>query len=530
MKTFFYRSAVLDDSLLYGSWKKIISGNEKYIDSIILRHYKTGKILCPVHCRWEDCTIDDEFSITCPQGKKSSGIIISYKPKSDVKNAIRNRGVILKKHIFGKYLFYSEEDYLDSLSYNFFKDIDNVDQNIYLYEIDYDEKGCSCSVSTRELDVKWLNKHKEGNFLLSKIRSKKATLHYDLRNPTDENSGELKSSVQFNKFYADNNKRCAPESVDEYIEQVSQILVNNFAGRKIRINNNYFHGINLLKALSYYPYEANMLALKADSKSCEVLKKLNRESSNIYNEWCREFWIESFTQLRKEFEKNPCALLSYRTLFHLGFRNKNIMLNAIKKYDFTKIPYSGKNAAGFLFFCAKSIPLRGEKATLHALVREPWLADALRQDLANMFVNRYEQLAPPEREAILYGGFTEENHDLLSKICNNIKNKNITFEYSKYQKQLEDKIGDYEFLLPKDSDEMHQLGAAMNNCVYSYVEKVVKKGCTIVYAVCKGSYSICIEVSDHNTVTQAYAHHNSPTKGEDKKIFDQWCRRHSLKQ
>ena len=68
------------------------------------------------------------------------------------------------------------------------------------------------------------------------------------------------------------------------------------------------------------------------------------------------------------------------------------------------------------------------------------------------------------------------------------------------------------------------IGSAMRNCVgWGYAEAVRNRRATIVYAIHKGKYKICIEVTPDFTIRQAFGPHNQELDGEAFKAYSEWC-------
>lgn len=318
-------------------------------------------------------------------------------------------------------------------------------------------------------------------------------------------------------------------------------MVKGVAGRAIRVNDRYYSGLRLLNALVHCPYEANMHALLSLLPMHEEQLFVNAASSDVYNEWCRMQGIKSCPQLRKAFEANPYSLRHYCDLWHSGFRDVNLMVPALKKIEESHLEFDD----GVRLFVEDSLPRRGERATLHALFRDPTLTPEERRDASRMFRAYRAHLTPEELQTILKGGFTRYNHDLLAIIGPRLKYANLVFGYCQKQRALEDEVlvklkthdgkagGEamlvysYKFRLPVDSNELERIGGALHNCVASYRGQVANGASTIVYALRDEEYRLCIEVQG-GQVVQALANYNAAPQGPDLKALEGWVARHRL--
>jgi hypothetical protein len=369
-----------------------------------------------------------------------------------------------------------------------------------------------------------------------------------------------------------------PDIVSKQIEATLQEFINNYAGRKIFINTGFYHGIALLNALSFFPYEANIFPvakqtglLKISNNSTILTSETNHDDTQIYNQICSLMEIKSFTSLHKLFNKIPNALIWYKNITNIGFRDINIIMDILntcaatafsKEYtqysdlihyysinycdkDLENIKEKSANLATtfidnineynaltdnvFTFFCSYSIPLRGERATWNAINKEPRMYYKDRADIARNFQRYFSMLKPEERYMIVHEGFTTRVHDTLSKIIENLQYTNQTFTYSNEQKKLEDEIDGFSFKLPPDSEFLHNLGSEMHNCVFSYWEYVYLGECTIVYAIKDGKFEACIEVANSLVISQARSSYNKQLTGDIQTAFIKWCKKHKLK-
>ena len=137
-------------------------------------------------------------------------------------------------------------------------------------------------------------------------------------------------------------------------------------------------------------------------------------------------------------------------------------------------------------------------------------------------------------EKIKKDGFTKYNHDMLMRSWtelhpeqDDVNFENQIIQYSDLEKQLEWKIGDFQFLVPNDTATLRKIGAQMSICVgHLYCNKAVEKRCTIVYALKNEKYQLCMELQkkEDNTfhLVQVSAFSNHKPKGQDLEAFNKW--------
>ena len=89
-------------------------------------------------------------------------------------------------------------------------------------------------------------------------------------------------------------------------------------------------------------------------------------------------------------------------------------------------------------------------------------------------------------------------------------------------KQYECSFGDYTFLYPNSTQDIKDESAAQNNCVSSYIDKVINGECHILFLRKKSSPDkslVTIEVRN-NQIVQARRKFNDPVSEEEQKVID----------
>lgn len=88
-------------------------------------------------------------------------------------------------------------------------------------------------------------------------------------------------------------------------------------------------------------------------------------------------------------------------------------------------------------------------------------------------------------------------------------------------------MGEYSFHLPSSTGAIKKLGNVFQNCVASYAQKALKKKCTIVYALHKDEFEICIEVIG-SKINQALGKFNNKPGGKNKEALNEWAVKNNL--
>lgn len=112
--------------------------------------------------------------------------------------------------------------------------------------------------------------------------------------------------------------------------------------------------------------------------------------------------------------------------------------------------------------------------------------------------------------------------------CRNYNRLKQEFEENKFKKRIntnmERTFGDYCFIYPKCTQEIKQESVQMNNCVSSYIQKVLDGQCHILFLRKKDRPDeslVTIEVRN-GVITQALQKYNHPLTKEQQEIVNKW--------
>ncbi len=276
---------------------------------------------------------------------------------------------------------------------------------------------------------------------------------------------------------------------------------------------------NAFKWIVRFPYEPNISGVihKINVEGLFV----NRENPLCFSELCEKAEIPNFKKLRKEFSTNPMILARCWTLKQAGFRDINIIskLFCVKQIDFIE-----ENSESFIYFVREALAVRSEKSVANLLLKE---SNYSMKDSIDMFFMYSDYIDADFKKNFLREGFTEYNHDVLSKLAAQTEVKSVKIKYSAAEKKYASKIDGYSFLLPSSTGTIRALGTMFNNCVASYAQKALQKKCTIVYAMHGDEYEICIELLG-NKVNQALGKHNCQLGTRNKAVFTKWAEKNML--
>ena len=112
--------------------------------------------------------------------------------------------------------------------------------------------------------------------------------------------------------------------------------------------------------------------------------------------------------------------------------------------------------------------------------------------------------------------------------CRNYNRLKKEFEESEFKNRInldmEHTFGDYRFYYPKSIQEIKDESVQMNNCVSSYIQRVLDGQCHILFLRYKDSPDkslVTIEVRN-NRIVQALQKYNNPLNKEQQEIVDKW--------
>lgn len=120
--------------------------------------------------------------------------------------------------------------------------------------------------------------------------------------------------------------------------------------------------------------------------------------------------------------------------------------------------------------------------------------------------------------------------------CRNYNRLKEIFDEQSYQqrinKEYECQIGNYCFIYPQSTDEIKEEAVRQNNCVASYIKRVINGECHILFLRRKNALDeslVTIEVRN-NKIVQAKRKFNDPVTKEDQEAIDKWNKKFSKRE
>ena len=309
------------------------------------------------------------------------------------------------------------------------------------------------------------------------------------------------------------------------------------------------------------PYDTNFTSLSSG------------DTPNAENEMFSSMGIKPTKTIRKMYQQMPQSVICYAAAKDMGFTDINILQKswsisfyAFLKYlmiSFAQGTTSYRLQTELQLFVTDMLAISNQKTVWNSLERSfnyfaknKSMVFAIRDGIS-MYGSCREALDDLEKRDVLREGFNEYTHDFLVRRWNEMSQRNqiakavketINFEIEDPFLELEYKAGcstrkamektgsdetEYEnvpdedrycFYVARNSETLKVIGSEMHNCVgWGYAESVRDRRATIVYAMYKNKYKICIEVTPFFTVRQAFGPSNSALEGLSLEAYREWC-------
>lgn len=307
------------------------------------------------------------------------------------------------------------------------------------------------------------------------------------------------------------------------------------------------------------PYDENFTSLSSgDTPSAE-------------NEMFASMGIRPTKSVRKLYQMHPYGIIGYAAAHDLGFTDVNLLQKSTGHswYEFFN-HYLISFGSGTITYDVRA-PLRMFVQDMLAVANQKTVWNSIERtvksfnagndearrnitDALNMYQGMAELLTEREKREILREGFNLYIHDFLLRryealTPNQRRNsalagENVVFYLEPQFLALEYKSGDafrtnpktkerepvpdeerWCFYVARDSHTLKRIGSEMDNCVgWGYATAVKERKATIVYAMHKNKYKICIEVTPDFSVRQAFGPRNSILGGEAFDAYSEWCK------
>lgn len=257
------------------------------------------------------------------------------------------------------------------------------------------------------------------------------------------------------------------------INDIPKSLIKIARDRQIKISDRFCDYWKRNPDAHYLAYQLDYISL-TDKDINEIF---NRESYNYVDGICH--YYSYFNKLIEEYEYNPKALLLY--------------LDTLKTFEAIEDMYH----------------LLGE------------LVDYAR--MMNTISPKFDK----------YPRNFLTTHKIACRNYNRLK-KEFSEEMfrTRIDKNLECVFGEYQFIYPDSTQDIKDEAVAQNNCVASYIDKVIDGECHIMFLRKKSNPKeslVTIEIRN-NHIVQARRRFNDPVTSEDQEAIDKWNKKFADKE
>ena len=400
-----------------------------------------------------------------------------------------------------------------------------------------------------------------------------------------ENSFEL--DLKKKRLYKNGNETFKGEEISgqlcselttQLVDEIGNEHKNQF-GIKPTVSSS-LKGFSLLLGYMLCPFNVNFFMISRhwglNPYDADFTSLSSGDTPNAENEMFASLGLRPNKSIRKLYQKFPQGIISYAAAKDLGFTDVNLLMKstnpkwyAFFKYNMLSV-FNGEISypvrTSLRQFCKDMLALTNQKTLWNSLdrtinnltdedVQKFYVTDGIQ-----MYLGCREVLTEREKRQILSEGFNKYTHDFLirrqnalaverGKIANEqaelerLRRDSEPFDLESQFLDLEYKAGEaftfnankervpvpdeerYCFYVARNALTLKTIGSEMSNCVgWGYAENVRARCATIVYAMHKGKYEICIEVSPQFSIRQALGPHNHTLQGEALEAYSEWCR------
>ena len=291
-------------------------------------------------------------------------------------------------------------------------------------------------------------------------------------------------------------------------------------------------GKKLKKMFALYPYKAFVIACAFKTLGMKDINSFYTlmDTVNV------PFYLAPYMIDKKLFDNND--FVNY-----FGFSKKYLRLMA----DTIMEKYGEHSLLNYLInACAKNVRMADDTANFIEYLENLLSVDEIKRMISKNFHETHDVFMERYK---LYNSCNNyncsdiiANHDKLKNSTDYIEQKtlklsNISFmqkfinsniDYNENELKLEGNYNNIQFILPKDTDTLVEIGDKMHNCVGScYRISALNKNCIIVAMQENEKYVGCIEINE-GQILQAYAPCNKQLKGDVLKAFNTWKKKNDI--
>ena len=261
-----------------------------------------------------------------------------------------------------------------------------------------------------------------------------------------------------------------------------------------------------------------------------------RDSQDNFEKVCEILEIQPSEELQKEYIENPFVLILQKIMEKLGFKSHDAIFlfhdcnfenffGCDLKLDSTD-HFPDEMLIEFVEWAIEEI---GELETAKLLRNacENW--DSSATDIIEMWESIVDTDQLDELKAIFFDGFSEENRNALAAFLIRKKiSKGSTLFYTRQERSLQDQLGDLEFRLPYDVDELFDISSALKIAMREYVKMTLARKTHLMAVKREDQFVALVEFFD-GKILQARIEKDRPPTGELKDSIALWAKNHGFR-
>jgi hypothetical protein len=343
-------------------------------------------------------------------------------------------------------------------------------------------------------------------------------------------------------------------------------------------------GFNVIVGYMLSPFNVNFFKISQfwglNPYNADFTSLSSGDTPDAENEMFLSMGIKPTKTVRKMYQQIPQSVICYAAAKDMGFSDVNVLQKSwsIPFYAFIKylmISFAGGRISYTLRteikkFVTDMLAIASQKTVWNSLERTcACFADKnTRNFIITDGITTYalcsDQLAEQEKRDVLHEGFNEYTHDFLVRRLNRmnriqediekkeedmtpfpIEDSFLALEYKagdnrrKKKNKERQKGSEYEdvpdedrycFYVARNAYTLKVIGSEMHNCVgWGYARSIRERRATIVYAMYKKKYKICIEVDPQFGIRQAFGPSNSSLEGDAFDAYQEWCKEKKIR-
>ena len=318
-------------------------------------------------------------------------------------------------------------------------------------------------------------------------------------------------------------------TINDLIENCEDVQYGKFL-RFVQINGDYYHrgikniGTVLSRVPSFGRFEQIFSAGIDDIVDSSFHYSINDIPKSLIK-ICKNHAVTLSNKFLEFYKENPDEYFLAYNLDYESLSDKDIqnILSAYENvYDRSTNKWEYRSRLNYLMgdygYTAKSLLRYLDYCKTYEAIDD--MGDLL-QELCN-YARMMKKISPKFDK---YPRHFLTTHKIACRNYNRLKQQFDEEEFKSHiNNDMERTIGDYAFIYPKNTQEIKDEAVGQNNCVASYIVKVLRGECDILFLREKDNQTKSLATLEvrNGKIVQARQRFNYPVTAEQKKAIDKW--------